>query len=179
MVACEARCARCREREWWCCGVVLREKMELWWCCGGALQRLDAAAMAGTSFTLAEKMNSRWIRSCRDGGSSREDLDLFWFMVVREGWWSVRVVAANAEARRWRCGGSAVVARCSIFRRRGRQGGSCAVVCRLDARWWRRETKWRWSRWQRLDARIGGAVVAGEVRRCGGGCHGGGRREEN
>ena len=31
-------------------------------------------------------------------------------LVVREGWWSVRVVAADAEVRRWRCGGSAVVA---------------------------------------------------------------------
>ncbi|QCD99952.1 Replication factor A [Vigna unguiculata] len=59
-------------------------------------QRLDAAAMAGTSFTLAEKMNSRWIRSCRDGGSSREDLDLFWFMGVREGWWSGACAMAAA-----------------------------------------------------------------------------------
>ena len=81
-----------------------------------ALAVLRAAAMAGTSFTLAEKMNSRWIRSCRDGGSSREDLDMFWFMVVREGWWSgacamaaakLTVVAASWWSDfdvQWRCG---------------------------------------------------------------------------
>ncbi|QCD82396.1 hypothetical protein DEO72_LG2g2733 [Vigna unguiculata] len=75
-------------------------------------------------------------------------------------------------------------------------GGVAVLFPALDAHWWRRETRWRWSRWQRLDARYsrfvvqwllvrrrqwcdGDAVVAGEVRRCGGGCHGGGRREEN
>jgi len=36
-------------------------------------------------------------------------------LVVREGWWSVRVVAADAEARRWCCGNSRwseMMARC-------------------------------------------------------------------
>ena len=44
---------------------------------------VDAAAMAGTSFTLAEKMNSRWIRSCRDGGSSSLLLRLIHGAMVR------------------------------------------------------------------------------------------------
>ena len=117
--------------------------MELWWCCGGALQRLDAAAMAGTSFTLAEKMNSRWIRSCRDSGSSREYLDLFWFMVV--------LITRRMVEWSLRDGGSGTHGGCSFVVVRFRRamevrsswwltemtarmeedggGGSCAVVC--------------------------------------------------
>ena len=35
-------------------------KTELWWCCGGALQRLDAAAMAGTLQMCGAAMEMRW-----------------------------------------------------------------------------------------------------------------------
>ena len=107
---------------------------------------LRAAAMAGTSFTLAEKMNSRWIRSCRDGGSSREDLDLFRFMVVREGWWS----GAHGGRKESFHGVVQIPARTGVLEMEVEDG--CCRGC-----------------W----------CVAGEVRRCGGGCHGGERRGEN
>jgi len=55
-----------------------------------------------------------------------------------------------------------------------------------EKRWWRCHRVREMQRWWRLSLLVrrrqwcdGDAVVAGEVRRCGGGCHGGGRREEN
>ena len=105
------------------------------------LQRLDAAAMAGTSFTLAEKMNSRWIRSCRDGGSSREDLDLFWFMVVlitrRMVEWSLRDGGSGTHGswRRWRREWRKMV----VARGAAVDGGGTGA----DSWWWREDGRTR------------------------------------
>jgi len=72
-----------------------------WFVCAAEMVQIPAKSAAAVA---AEKVRAIWA-----GGCAAEVWQFPW-LLREEEWWSVRVVAADAEARRWRCGGSAVVA---------------------------------------------------------------------
>ncbi|QCD96434.1 hypothetical protein DEO72_LG6g1137 [Vigna unguiculata] len=107
---------------------------------------------------------------CRCGGAKMVLRELE--MCIRDRWCAKDggVFALLLQMRRREDGaagtrGSRKWSRYNGAKRERRRHGAVAVVLSLLVR-----------RRQWCD---GDAVVAGEVRRCGGGCHGGGRREEN
>ena len=129
-----------------------REARDLWWCCG-------ASVGDGGSFL------------CCCCAVVRED-------GAAESWWS----DFDVKSRCGEDGGAMVVrVRCGNGVDSGEkcccggcgEGSRCCCRCRGE----KMEVWWFCS--GGALQQIGGAVVAGEVRRCGGGCHGRGRREEN